>query len=63
MKNSRRFEDDPVVAEVRAIRARLWKEAGGTIDGFLKLLAKEKRAAIPADRSKVRRLIQRSNPR
>ncbi|MCG3130626.1 MAG: hypothetical protein FLDDKLPJ_01392 [Phycisphaerae bacterium] len=30
--------DDPVVAEVRAIRAKLWEEGGGTIEGFIELI-------------------------
>lgn len=32
------WPDDPVVAEVRAIRAKLWQEAGGTVAGFIKLV-------------------------
>jgi hypothetical protein len=30
--------EDPIVAEVHAIRARLWESAGGTIDGLYALL-------------------------
>ena len=41
MKKSRLPEEDPVVAEVRAIRARMWQEAGGTIQGYLRLLDSE----------------------
>jgi len=41
MKSNQVERDDPVVSEVRAIRAKLWKEGGGTIEGFLKLLHRE----------------------
>jgi len=30
--------DDPVVAEVRRIRERIWKEAGGTPEVLIELL-------------------------
>jgi len=29
---------DPVVEEVRAIRAKLWKEAGNSVEGLVQLL-------------------------
>lgn len=32
------WPDDPVVREVRKARARLWKEAGGNIDGLMELV-------------------------
>lgn len=32
--------DDPVVAEVRAVRAALWKEGGGTAAGFRRVVEK-----------------------
>lgn len=31
-------QDDPVVREVREARQKLWQEAGGTIEGLLRLL-------------------------
>ena len=33
--------DPPTVAEIRAIRRRMWKEAGGTLDGPLALARRE----------------------
>lgn len=30
--------DDPVIEEVRAVRAQLWREAGGTPEGLIALL-------------------------
>ena len=39
MKEPQESRDDPVVEEVRAIRARLWKEAGGTVEGLVRLIA------------------------
>ena len=38
MKEPQESRDDPVVEEVRAIRARLWKEAGGTVEGLVRLI-------------------------
>lgn len=38
MKKPQASRDDPVVEEVRAIRARLWKEAGGTVKGLVRLI-------------------------
>ena len=32
------WPDNPVVAEVRAIRAKLWEEGGGTVAGFIDLI-------------------------
>ncbi len=44
MKPRSSTKEDPVVAEVRAIRAELWREAGGTVEGLLKLIGAEHRA-------------------
>jgi hypothetical protein len=33
--------DPPTVAEVRAIRAQMWREAGGTVAGMLALIRQE----------------------
>ncbi len=41
------WPDNPVVAEVRAIRAKLWQEGGGTVAGFLELI--RRRAASSRD--------------
>jgi hypothetical protein len=35
------WPDDPVVEDVRKIRQAIWNEAGGTIEGLLKLLDRE----------------------
>jgi len=47
---------DPVVDEIRAIRARMWKQGGGTAEGYLKLMTEmaEKRATSGKKRSSVR---------
>lgn len=29
---------DPVIAEVRRVRARLWKQGGGTVEGLKKVI-------------------------
>jgi hypothetical protein len=38
MKRTKTFPDDPVVEEVRTARQKIWKNAGGTFGGLLKLL-------------------------
>ena len=38
MKRKTSVFDDPVVEEVRRIRAKLWAEAGGTVEGYLRLM-------------------------
>jgi len=48
------FSDDPVVAEVRAIRAAMWREAGGTVEGYLRLLDREAKTRKPASSKKPR---------
>lgn len=42
MKKIKGDVDDPVVTQVRAWRAKLLKEAGGTIKGLLQLLKEER---------------------
>ncbi len=41
MSRTKKETDDPVVEEVRRIRAQLWKKAGGTVKGLRTLLDKE----------------------
>jgi len=43
--------EDPVVAEVRAIRQKLWRQAGGTFAGLLRLLDEK----VPAARKRSAR--------
>ncbi len=54
MKNKPRLAEDPVVEEVRAIRAELWREAGGTVAGLIQLLEQRKppRRSPPTARGK-----------
>ncbi len=51
MSKKDQWPDDPVVREVREARAKLWKEGGGTFEGFRRVVAKH------VDR------IKRSKPR
>lgn len=47
MKAKNTILDDPVVREVRAARARLWRAGGGTVAGFMQIVkevARGKRA-------------------
>jgi len=39
MSKKDQWPDDPVVREVREARARLWKEGGGTFEGFRRVVA------------------------
>lgn len=45
MKRKTKTTEDPVVLEVRAARARLWEQAGGTMSG-LSALVKRRAAAL-----------------
>jgi len=50
------WPDDPVVAEVRAIRAKMWKEGGGTVAGFLELVHRRTSGTpLPRKRAGTRR--------
>ena len=42
MKSKPRLAEDPVVKEIRSIRAELWREAGGTVAGLIRLLEQRK---------------------
>ena len=45
MKTKVKLEEDPVVREVRAARARLWEKAGRTMSGLARLV-KQRAGAI-----------------
>ena len=47
MKAKSKVEEDPVVSEVRRIRAELWREGGGTVAGLLRLLKSPKSLKRP----------------
>ncbi len=51
MRKKRAMREDPVVAEVRAIRTKLWQEAGASVDGLLRLLDRTVPRKRPARRS------------
>ena len=40
-KSRKPLPEDPTVAEIRAIRAQLWKEAGGNIGKYFENAARE----------------------
>ena len=40
MTRKERMPQDPVVQEVRQARAELWKEGGGTIESFIRVVEK-----------------------
>lgn len=54
MKSKRRARPDPVVEEVRKVRARLWKEAGGTPEGLIRLL-QERQSRVKTVRARAKR--------
>jgi hypothetical protein len=53
MKSKVRMEDDPVVREVRAARARLWQEGGGTMSGLARLV--KRRAGVIRKHRRMRK--------
>ncbi len=55
MKAKSGVAEDPIVAEVRQIRADLWREGGGTVAGLLRLLQTPPRRKRPAPTRKPRR--------
>ena len=55
MKKNACIIDDPVVREVREARAKLWKDGGGTIAGFIRVVKERtarKRRGDKATRNK-----------
>lgn len=60
MTRKRAIAEDPVVLEVRAIRNRLWKKAGGTFAGLLSLLDQSipRRSTKKRNRSSLPRPIK-----
>ncbi len=53
MTRKTQWPDDPVVREVRQARAKLWKEAGGTIEGLMELV--HSRAAQLRDKTRAKK--------
>lgn len=49
------WQHDPVVEEVRQARRALWKQAGGTVEGLMRLVAKRVSVKRPADARSTRR--------
>lgn len=50
---------DDVVAEIRAIRQQMWNESGGTIDGYVELIARESKQRKARTTAKERSLVPR----
>jgi hypothetical protein len=50
-------QDNPVIREIREIRARLWREGGRTMRGYLDLIRRRsaERAAGEADKEREKR--------
>jgi hypothetical protein len=57
MKTKVRLEDDPVVREVRAARARLWQEGGGTMSGLARLVKQRAGAIRRRPRTRKKRSV------
>lgn len=60
VKKTSRLVEDPVVEEVRAIRAELWREAGGTVAGLIRLLEQRKPPKRRPTAAKGRRTARRA---
>ena len=56
-KKKDEWPDDPVVREVREARAKLWKEGGGTFEGFRRVVAKR---AARIKRSKLKKRLTKN---
>jgi hypothetical protein len=59
-------QNESVVSDVRAIRARLWKQGGGTAKGYLELMSKlaaqrkgETRSAAKSKTTKAKKTARR----
>ncbi|MBI4581590.1 MAG: hypothetical protein HY718_17970 [Planctomycetes bacterium] len=50
MKTKNTMLDDPVVREVRAARARLWRAGGGTVAGFMRIVKEVARGERAPDK-------------
>ncbi len=53
--------EDPVVEEVRAVRADLWREGGGTVAGLIRAIEERKHA--PRRTKSPKGAKRTSNPR
>ena len=60
MKKKRRLPEDPVVEEVRSIRAELWREAGGTVAGLIRLIEQRKPSKRKRTAAKSKRTLRRT---
>lgn len=63
MKAQRRSEVDDVIAEVRDIRAQMWKEAGGTIEGYRELIRREAAKTVARPAKATKRSVKASRPK
>lgn len=63
MKRTPRLAEDPVVAEVRSIRAELWREASGTVAGLIRLLERGNRPGRKPTAARSKRTSRRAGPR
>jgi hypothetical protein len=48
------WPDNAVVREVRAIRARLWRQGGGTVAGLIRLVRGRARKLASAGRTRLK---------
>ena len=55
------WPDNPVVDEVRAIRAEIWREAGSTPEGLIRLLQASRKARAKKPRAKRNNRCARSD--
>jgi len=53
MRKKVKPQEDPVVGEVRAARARLWQEGGGTMSGLARLV--KQRAGVIRKRRRTQK--------
>ena len=53
--------DDAVVEEVRAIRAEMWAEAGGTVEGLKALIERKSSKPKPTKQPKAKRPARKAS--
>jgi hypothetical protein len=46
-------DDPPTIREIRAVRRKLLRQAGGTVEGYFRLMAKMSASARPAPSTKA----------
>jgi hypothetical protein len=63
MRKRTKLPEDPVVEEVRSIRRALWEEAGGTVEGLIRIIEQQTKRRRRPGRSGAGQSSRRPNSR